>query len=203
MNDKKIQIENFRDDLTAVLDRQKIGKKKAFYVILYYFFAKHLPGVPLPGSKLGMWVRNFLAQRIFLFFGKDAKVNADVYFGSGVGVKLGNYSSLNSGAWISNDTEMGDHVMLGPNVMIISASHNHELLDIPMREQGAPKRKPVKIGNDVWIGARSIILRGVMVGDQAIVAAGSVVTKDVPACSIVGGSPARLIRMRKGADKKI
>ena len=53
---------------------------------------------------------------------------------------------------------------------------------------------PIKIGNDVWIGCNSIILKGVTIGDGAIVAAGSVVTKDVPDYAVVGGAPAKVIR---------
>jgi acetyltransferase-like isoleucine patch superfamily enzyme len=60
---------------------------------------------------------------------------------------------------------------------------------------------PVIIGNDVWVGAGAIILSGVSIGDGAIVAAGAVVTKDVPAYSIVGGNPARLIRFRFSEDQ--
>lgn len=191
------EVKNFRDSSAAVLSRQKIQPKQAFFIFLYYFFAKHLPGAPLPGSRIGMKARNGLARRIFLHMGKDAKINANVFFGSGVGVKLGDYSSLNQGAWISNDTVIGDDVMMGPDVMMISASHNHESIDVPMREQGAPERKPIVIGDDVWIGARSIILRGVNVGDHSIIAAGSIVTRDVPSYAVVGGNPARVIKFRK------
>jgi acetyltransferase-like isoleucine patch superfamily enzyme len=60
--------------------------------------------------------------------------------------------------------------------------------------------KPVKIGNGVWIGANVTILPGVTVGENAVIAAGAVVTKDVPANSIVGGNPARVIRMLKNDE---
>lgn len=60
--------------------------------------------------------------------------------------------------------------------------------------------KPIHIGNDVWIGARSIIMDGVSIGDGAIVAAGSVVTKDVPPYAVVGGSPAKIIKYKFSQD---
>ena len=66
-----------------------------------------------------------------------------------------------------------------------------------MKLQEAAEEKPVIIGNDVWIATRAIILPGVHVGNGAIIAAGSVVTRDVPDYSIVGGNPAKVIKMRK------
>lgn len=189
--------ENFRDKGLAVLKRQKIGIARSFWICVYYFLASKMPGSPLPLSSIGQRLREFCARRIFREFGKDAKVNAGVYFGSGINVVLGDFSSLNNGASISNDTVIRKNVMMGPDVMILSGSHNYEKTDISMREQGAPERRPVVIGDDVWIGARSIILPGVRVGSHAIIGAGSIVTKDVPEWGIVGGNPAKLIRMRK------
>ena len=93
-------------------------------------------------------------------------------------------------------TLIGRDVMMGPYVMMLSGSHNFERLDIPMREQGAPDRRAIIIGDDVWIGAKTIILPGVCVGSHSIIGAGSVVTKDVAPYSIIGGSPAKLIKMR-------
>lgn len=86
--------------------------------------------------------------------------------------------------------------MMGPEIIIISGSHNFERTDISMREQGAPPRRAVVIGNDVWIGTRSIILPGVNIGSHSIIGAGSVVTKDVPEWAIVAGNPAKIIRFR-------
>lgn len=76
-------------------------------------------------------------------------------------------------------------------------TQNHETADtsIPMRLQTAPKL-PVTIGDDVWIGANVIILPGIQVGKGAILAAGAVVTKDVPDYTVVGGNPARVLKMR-------
>ena len=92
--------------------------------------------------------------------------------------------------------------MMGSNVTVITHNHAFDRTDIPMMEQGFEEERPVVIGNDVWIGDRVIILPGVHVGDGSILAAGAVVTKDVPPYSIVGGVPAKLIRMRK-IDEKI
>jgi acetyltransferase-like isoleucine patch superfamily enzyme len=90
---------------------------------------------------------------------------------------------------------IGDDVLVGSHVVILSGSHQHhfERLDIPIRHQGGSIRAVV-IGRDVWIGNGAIVMDDV--GDHAIVAAGAVVTKPVPALAIVGGNPAREIGRR-------
>ncbi len=87
--------------------------------------------------------------------------------------------------------------MMGPDVVILTQNHKFDRLDIPMLEQGFKDEQPVTICDDVWIGVRAIILPGVTVGKGAIIAAGAVVTKDVCEYAIVGGNPARVIKMRK------
>lgn len=86
---------------------------------------------------------------------------------------------------------VGDHCMIGPNTLITTVNH-------PLTPKGRRKRlakaSPVTIGNDVWIGGGCTILPGVSIGNNVVVAAGAVVTKDVPDNSLVGGVPARLIR---------
>ena len=86
--------------------------------------------------------------------------------------------------------------MMGTDVTIITRNHRFDRTDIPMMEQGFEEERPVYIGNDVWIGDRALILPGVHIGDGSIIAAGAVVTKDVPPYSIVAGVPARKIRDR-------
>lgn len=121
-------------------------------------------------------------------FEKGARFNPELSIGdnSGVGVNC----------LVSGETYIGNNVMMGPDCIMYSYSHAHDRLDIPMTEQGFKKATPINIGNDVWIGARVIILPGVTIGSHVIVGAGAVVTKDVPDYAIVGGSPAKIIRMR-------
>lgn len=90
---------------------------------------------------------------------------------------------------------IGDNTIIGPNVSIFSENHNYSNHELLIREQGET-RKDVIIGEDVWIGNKSTVLCGVTIGNHAIIAAGSVVTKDVPAYAIVGGVPAKIIKMR-------
>ena len=118
------------------------------------------------------------------------------YVGQGNGLRIGHRSQLGHNARIDQHVTIGDDVVMGPDVVIMTNHHAFDNLDLSINQQGKLPIKPVVIGNDVWIGTRAIIMPGVNIGDQAVVGAGSVVTGDVPARSIVGGAPARFIRMR-------
>jgi len=121
-------------------------------------------------------------------------------------VTLGDYSYVNPGTMIGSGT-IGKFCSIAPGCLIgmpehpisqISTSpHTYDvgnLFDItPSWESYA---KPPRIGNDVWIGGNSVIMQGVNISDGAIVAAGAVVTKDVPPYAVVGGVPAKIIRYR-------
>jgi acetyltransferase-like isoleucine patch superfamily enzyme len=85
---------------------------------------------------------------------------------------------------IMGPVQIGDRLSMGPNVMVLGPRH-------PDPTQAAKQRDKTIIGNDVWISSGSIILFGVEIGDNAVISAGSVVTKDVPAGAFVGGNPAR------------
>ncbi|WP_369050054.1 sugar O-acetyltransferase [Burkholderia gladioli] len=86
--------------------------------------------------------------------------------------------------------DIGDQVMIGPNVSILTSGHPVE----PSRRRSCVVAKPVVIENNVWIGAGAIILGGVTIGENSVVAAGAVVTRDVPRDTLAGGNPARVIR---------
>src|ERR1700728_706140 len=86
--------------------------------------------------------------------------------------------------------DIADNVMIGPNVSIIKAGHPLE----PSQRRAATIGTPIVIERGVWIAAGAIIIGGVTIGEHSVVAAGSVVTRDVPAKSLVGGNPARIIR---------
>jgi acetyltransferase-like isoleucine patch superfamily enzyme len=91
--------------------------------------------------------------------------------------------------------EIGDDTLIAQNVSIIAAGHGVQLGKL-IRDQAPPKNNGVRIGNNVWIGAAAVVLPGVYVADGAIIGAGAVVTKDVPANAIVVGNPARVTRYR-------
>ena len=95
---------------------------------------------------------------------------------------------------------IGDSLLTGKWVTITDNSHGEtDKATLEMRPQERPitSKGPVIIGNNVWIGDKATILPGVTVGDGAVIAANAVVTKDVPAYSVVGGNPARVIRSHK------
>ena len=97
--------------------------------------------------------------------------------------------------YASSQVDIGDDCMIAPFVYIVDSDHGYDA-SMPMNRQ-PNTASPVKIGNDVWIGAHSVILSGVNIADGAIIAAGSVVREDVDRNTIVGGIPARIIGMRK------
>lgn len=119
----------------------------------------------------------------FVGFGSDIRIfdNANLRLGSGY---------LNSAVQIvcAKNIEIGNDVAIARDV-IIRDTDAHEIID-----ENHQKEKEVKIGNHVWIGTRAIIMKGVKIGDGAVIAAGAVVTKDVPANCIVAGVPAKVIR---------
>ncbi len=90
-----------------------------------------------------------------------------------------------------HEVHIGDHVMIGPHTLITTVSHP---LSAEERRAYHAWAKPVRIGNDVWIGGNVTILPGVTIGDNAVIGAGAVVTEDVPANSVVAGVPARIIK---------
>lgn len=115
----------------------------------------------------------------------------------GESLTVGNNVGINHYCYIGvrGKITIGDNVIFGPRVSVFSENHNFDRLDIPIKDQGET-RKDTLIGNDVWIGAGSIILSGVKIGDGAIIAAGSVVNKDVSSNTIVAGVPAKIIKKR-------
>lgn len=119
------------------------------------------------------------------------------------GLKCGKRVSLGRGVQLTcgGGISIGDDVMFGQGAFVISNGHVIDRVDIPMAEQGL-YGKPVEIGDDVWIGAKAIILPGVRIGRGAVIAAGAIVTRDVPDYALVVGSPGRVVRIRtqKQAD---
>lgn len=116
----------------------------------------------------------------------------------GEGLRIEDNVGISPNAFIAvrGDVFIGSDTIIGPGFSLLAENHNFEATDIPVRLQGAT-RKGIHIGRNVWIGANVTVLDGITVGDNAILAAGCVVTKDVPAGGIYGGVPARCIRMRE------
>ena len=175
----------------------KFGVLRSFYVFLYYAVAMHLPSTSFPGGTVSQWLRGVLARKMLKSAGQGLRVARHANIASGARISIGDNCGLAEGLRVIGDVTAGDDLMLGPEVVMISYNHEYSDLNTPMRVQGASDSRPITIGNDVWIGLRAMIMPGVTIGDHAIVAAGSVVTKDVPEWAIVGGNPAKIIKSRK------
>lgn len=111
-------------------------------------------------------------------------------------ISIGNNSTINSYSIIygNGGVKIGANVMIAAHCVIVSSNHNFSQLDIPMNKQGLTS-KGIVIKDNVWIGAGVKILDGVVIGTGSVIAAGSVVNKDVGDYSIVGGVPAKLIKI--------
>ena len=108
---------------------------------------------------------------------------------------IGSNVTINRNTVIRGKFEIGNDVMIGPNVLIIGVNHNFSEVTKLMRQQGV-SAKGVKIGNNCWIGGNATILDGVEISDGCVVGGGCVVSKSIPKDSIVVGNPCRIIRKR-------
>jgi len=112
-------------------------------------------------------------------------------------VTVGDFVYVNNYAHFGvNDLKIEDYVMFGPNVSIVGGDHRFDLVGVPSRDTGRADSNPVLIQKDAWLGAGSIIVHGVTIGEGSIIAAGSLVLKDVPPYTIYGGHPAKFIKNR-------
>ena len=144
-----------------------------------------------------------IIKRAFAACGKNVSVAANCSFSGISNIHIGNNVSLENIRILTTraNTIIGDCVMFGPGVTIVTGDHRTDIIGKPMmfvtdKEKLDENDQSVVIEEDVWIGANVTILKGVTIGKGSIVAAGSVVTKSIPPYSIVGGVPAKLIKAR-------
>ena len=116
-------------------------------------------------------------------FGKNITIGKDVF--------------INSGCHFQDQggIEIGDGALIGHNVVLATINH-----DLNPKENRKNHYAPIKIGTHVWIGSNATILPGVTIGDYAVVAAGAVVTRDVPAMTVVGGVPAKVLKVMQEGE---
>jgi len=144
---------------------------------------------------IGARVRFLGPVRVFI--GSHSAVLDDVII-SGVGeVHIGDRSSIgHNSVLVSRERiQIGNDCMLAAFCYVLDVDHEFANPDLTIPKQGL-RIKPVVIGDDVWVGAGTFILRGVTIGDGAVVAANSVVTEDVPPYTVVAGSPAKVVKDR-------
>lgn len=144
----------------------------------------------MQGMKIGKRVEFYPGVLISAGKGASLTIGDDVDLAWGVLITTKGGVSIGERTWIGYRTMIlsSNHGIPGGKAPIFQSSMETTIPDVP---------KPVTIRKDVWIGCGAIILPGVTIGEGAVVAAGSVVTRDVEAFSIVGGCPAKLIRMRE------
>lgn len=114
-------------------------------------------------------------------------------------LRIGTHAFIGMGAFVQvfDAVTIGAYALIGPYCYIASTNHRFERRDIPIQQQGFTTA-PVTIGEDAWLGTQVVVLPGVTIGKGAIIGAGSVVTRDVPAYEIWAGVPARFVKNRPG-----
>jgi len=124
--------------------------------------------------------------------GSGLSVDHNFHCDFGYNIHVGNnfYAGFNCTILDVAEVYIGNNCLIGPNVGLYTAGHNIEPVDRHKSGYG----KAIKIGDNVWIGGHSVILGGVTIGDNSIIAAGSVVTKDVPENKVYGGNPAKKLK---------
>lgn len=139
-------------------------------------------------------LRSQLLEKMFAEIGQDCYIEPPlhanwggkyVHFGDGV------YANFNLTLVDDTYIYVGDHTMIGPNVTLATAEHP---IDPALRLTGGQYNKPVRIGNNCWLGAGVIVVAGVSIGDNSVIGAGSVVVKDIPANVVAVGNPCRVIK---------
>jgi len=113
---------------------------------------------------------------------------------NGVGsVIIGNQTKIGLSNTIIGPVTIGNDIRLAQNITLSGLNHNYEDISIPIHEQGV-STAPISIEDNTWIGANVVVLAGVTIGRHSIIAAGSIVTKDIPPYSVAVGNPARIIK---------
>ena len=169
---------------------------KSLWLFIYYAIGYSLPSQYFPFGKISCKLRGFLIKHILnKDCGKNIKIQSQVLFGRFTDITIGDNTAINERSRLRNVC-IGSDVLIAPEVYILHSGHSYSRIDIPIKLQGETFYSKTIVENGAWIGARSIIMPGKRIGEGAIIAAGSVVTKSVPPYAIVGGNPASIIKYR-------
>jgi len=141
-----------------------------------------------------------LLRQILGSMGENCCVNAPFWVDYGRLTTVGDYFFANRNCQIQDGggVTFGDHVFIGPNCTFTTAEH---ALDAQQRNAGMEVAMPIRVGSSVWFGAGCTVLAGVTIGDNAVIGAGSVVTRDIPGNVIAAGVPCRVLRPITEDDK--
>lgn len=137
--------------------------------------------------------RKKLIKKIFGKTGENILVESNFQCDYGYNISVGENFYMNHNCVILDGAkvEFGDNVFIAPNCGFYTAGHP---IDVELRNKGLEYVKPIKVGNNVWIGGNVVVLPGVTIGDNVTIGAGSVVTKDIPSNSVAVGNPCRVIK---------
>lgn len=163
---------------------------------IYYSILYHLPHSRF--IFFTSWLRVWYVSKILKLmpYDKRSKIEYNVYLSNGKGISIGRNCRINENVFIQQ-AKIGDNVLIAPFVAILSVSHVHKDIGVPIVLQGDTKSNPPIIEEDVWIGRNAVIMPGIKIGKGSIIGAGAVVTKNVIPYSVMGGVPAKLIKYRK------
>lgn len=137
--------------------------------------------------------RDKIIKKLFAKTGEQVTVEPDFWCDYGYNIEIGEkfYSNHNLVILDANKVIFGDNVFIGPNCGFYTAGHP---LHYRERNEGLEYAKPIKIGDNVWFGGNVVVLPGVTIGNNVVVGAGSVVTKDIPSNVVAVGNPCRVIK---------
>ena len=143
---------------------------------------------------------NCIYGRSYASIGNKSKVHPTVVLRHSSNITIGhscliNHNNVLQSGKLNAKIIIGNYVQTGPNVMMFAYNHGTELNNVPMINQPYYE-SDIIIGDDVWIGAGTVITAGVKIGKGSVIGANSTVTKDIPEFSIAAGSPAKVIKMR-------
>ncbi|UPW18270.1 hypothetical protein M0C34_18920 [Agarivorans sp. TSD2052] len=146
-------------------------------------------------------VRNVFKILITRRFGVNITSNVMVKSNISKDIKVGKYCYIGQYASVCSGVRIGDYSIIAPYFSVVGSDHNFDVVGTPIVFSGRPSLRKTIIGKDVWIGQGVTVMAGCSIGDAAIVATRSVVTKDVPPGAIYGGVPAKKIKDRFNSDE--
>ncbi len=144
-------------------------------------------------SPLFMRMRNILLKKILGKTGKSFLIEQPFMCDYGYNIEIGENFCSNHNLLIldSAKVHIGDNVLIGPNCSFYTSTHPINYIE---RELGTELAKPINIGNNVWLGGNVIVLAGVTIGENSVIGAGSVVSRDIPPNTVAVGNPCRVIK---------